>query len=161
MWRAAFCQSCCSVQSLISFACIPQEAAHGEMVRVVQAEHGRQTAKLRQEVAAGALQLANKYERRVRRLAEDADARQQQEAQEIQERCSAHTQASTGAARFMCYKSLATVSCCTLQFCWGMHVVVLYHLTLSWMPQKAPNSPLVVNKGLIYSCAGVAELKQH
>lgn len=92
------CNSCCSTQALICPACHPQEAAHGEMVRVVQAEHARQTAKLRQEVAAGALQLANKYERRVRRLAEDADARRQQEAQEIQERCSAHTQASTMAA---------------------------------------------------------------
>ena len=48
------------------------------------------------QVAAGALQLAAKYERRVRRLAEDADARRQAEAQEIQERCSAHTQASKG-----------------------------------------------------------------
>ena len=96
-------------------ACVPQEAAHGETVRVVQAEHGRQTAKLRQEVAAGALQLANKYERRVRRLAEDADARRQQEAQEIKERCSAHTQASTALWSLEPFTSCASTLFSTLR----------------------------------------------
>ena len=73
---------------------VRQGAAHEEALRQEQLEHAKQASKMRQEVEAGARQLAEKYDRRVRALTEEADVRRKAEAAEAEERRNVHVQVS-------------------------------------------------------------------
>ena len=62
-----------------------QAAGHQEGVRQLQLEHAKQASKMRQEVAAGAHAAADRYERRMRAAADEADARRRAETGWIEE----------------------------------------------------------------------------
>lgn len=71
-----------------------QEAAHEEALRQEQIEHAKEASKMRQVVEAAARQLAEKYDRRVRTMTDEADVTRRAEAAEAEERRNAHVQVS-------------------------------------------------------------------